>query len=100
MQRLLALSPELDGVFAASDLMAVSAVHALQAAGRRVPEDVAVVGFDDSSAAALCRPPLTTVLNPVAALATTAVDMLLRLMEGGEAQSVLIDTELVRRTSA
>lgn len=85
MSRLLARQEDLDGVFVASDLMAVAAVHELQATGRRVPEDVAVIGFDDTQAAALCRPPLTTVLNPVSALATTAVEMLLRLMGGGAA---------------
>lgn len=59
--RLLARVPDLDGLFAASDLMAVGALDALRKAGRRVPEDVAVVGFDDNEYAQSTDPPLTTV---------------------------------------
>jgi len=59
--RLLDRAPELDGLFVASDLMALGALRALSRAGRRVPEDVAVVGFDDIAAAAQSDPPLTTI---------------------------------------
>ena len=65
MERLLARAPDLDGVFAASDVMAVGAVGVLKDSGRRVPQDVAVVGFDDGRAASTSRPPLTTVRQPV-----------------------------------
>ena len=65
MERLLAEHPDIDGVFAANDLMAQGALLVLREHGRRVPDDVAVVGFDDSSAALACRPPLTTVRQPV-----------------------------------
>lgn len=98
--RLLARQPELDGLFVASDLMAVAAIHELQGRGIRVPEDVAVVGFDDSQAAQLTRPPLTTVQNPVAQMATTAVSMLMGLLEEQPASSVVLETELVHRASA
>lgn len=100
MQRLLERDSELDGVFVASDLMAVSAMHQLQGAGVQVPEDVAVVGFDDSQAAQLTRPPLTTVLNPVAEMATTAVSMLMDLMNDQPALPVILPTELVHRVSS
>jgi DNA-binding LacI/PurR family transcriptional regulator len=65
-ERLLERVPDLDGLFAASDLMALGAISALRRAGRRVPEDVAVVGFDDNEFALSTEPPLTTVhQNPV-----------------------------------
>lgn len=100
MSRLRERAPDVDGVFVASDLMAVSALHELQAAGVRVPEDVAVLGFDDTSAAKLTRPPLTTVLNPVTTMATTAVQMLLRLMNDEQVEPVILGTELIQRESA
>lgn len=59
--RLLEQAPDLDGIFAASDLMAIGALSALRKAGRRVPEDVAVVGFDDNEFAETADPPLTTI---------------------------------------
>ena len=65
MERLLRDRPDLDAVFCASDLMAVAALGVLQAAGRRVPDDVAVVGYDDSPIATTTRPPLTSVRQPI-----------------------------------
>ncbi|MCL3863193.1 LacI family DNA-binding transcriptional regulator [Actinotalea sp. K2] len=59
-RRLLTRAPDLDGLFVASDLMALGALRALRLAGRRVPDDVAVVGFDDIPLAATAEPPLTT----------------------------------------
>src|SRR2546430_6873550 len=65
MGRLLALDDEIDAVFAASDAMAAGAMWALQVLGRRVPDDVAVIGFDDSPIASATRPPLSSVRQPV-----------------------------------
>ena len=66
MERLLAARPDIDAVFAASDLMAAGAMSVLDAAGRRVPEDVAVVGYDDSPVAtSTTRPQLTSVRQPI-----------------------------------
>ncbi|MDX3855133.1 LacI family DNA-binding transcriptional regulator [Streptomyces sp. AK02-01A] len=102
MELLLAEHPDLDGVFAANDLMAVGACHVLREHGKRVPEDVAVIGFDDSSAAATCRPPLTTIRQPVEDMAAEMVRLLLdRLSDADRAvTSVIFEPVLVVRDSA
>ena len=69
LTRLLDHRPALDAVFVASDLMAVGALRALRRLGRRVPDDVAVIGFDDSALAQLTEPRLSTVRQPVDAMA-------------------------------
>jgi DNA-binding LacI/PurR family transcriptional regulator len=74
---LLAGRPDVDGVFAANDLMADGVSTALRSAGRDVPRDVAVVGFDDSSVAAQAHPPLTTVRQPVEDMAEAMARLLL-----------------------
>ena len=61
MERLLEAAPDLDAVFANSDLIAIAALDALRAAGRSIPDDVAVVGYDDVALARLSNPPLTTI---------------------------------------
>lgn len=65
MEKILEQDPTIDAVFAGSDLMASGALRVLERHGRRVPEDVAMVGFDDLGVAASSTPPLTTVMNPV-----------------------------------
>ncbi|MGC4811512.1 LacI family DNA-binding transcriptional regulator [Micromonospora sp. DT228] len=101
MRRLLTEHPDLDGVFAASDLMAHAALRTLREAGRRVPEDVAVIGFDDIETAAYTEPPLTTVRQPIVELGRRMTQQLLRLAAGEPIeQSVMLPTELVRRASA
>lgn len=101
MERLLAEHPDLDGVFAANDLMATGACHVLREQGRRVPEDVAVIGFDDSSAASACRPPLTTVRQPVEAMAAEMARLLIDQLSGPDrtASSVIFEPALVVRDS-
>ncbi|GAA1177346.1 LacI family DNA-binding transcriptional regulator [Ornithinimicrobium humiphilum] len=95
VRALLERAPDLDGLFVASDLMAAAAMSELVAAGRRVPEDVALVGFDASAAAGMTRPPLTTVTNPVSEMAVRATELLLRLMRREEAASEVLPTRLV-----
>lgn len=99
MRRLLPHRP--DAVFAASDAMAFGALRALQAAGRAVPADVAVAGFDDLPAAAFCQPPLTTVRQPIDQLADQAVTLLLdQLREPpSRARRVILPGELIIRQS-
>nr|WP_246509831.1 substrate-binding domain-containing protein [Nonomuraea endophytica] len=102
MERLLAEHPGLDGVFVANDLMAQGALYVLRHHGRRVPDDVAVIGFDDSSAATACRPPLTTVRHPVEDMAAEAVRLLLNRIEQPDQPptSVIFAPTLVVRRSA
>ena len=100
MTRLLERAPDVDAVFAASDIMAVGAIAALRRAGRRVPEDVAVAGFDDSGLAAVHTPPLTTVRQPWPDISATMVDMLLDIIDGTPRESVVLPTTLVVRESA
>ncbi|ROT33015.1 LacI family DNA-binding transcriptional regulator [Micromonospora sp. HM5-17] len=100
--RLLDRHPEIDGLFAANDLMAEGAIRALQERGRRVPEDVGVVGFDDSSAAVESHPQLTTIRQPVEEMAGEMAQLLLaRLREPDRtARSVIFNPTLVVRQSA
>ncbi|MGC5029057.1 LacI family DNA-binding transcriptional regulator [Micromonospora sp. DT229] len=101
MRELLTDHPDLDAVFAASDLMAHAALRALREAGRRVPEDVAVIGFDDIETAAYTEPPLTTVRQPIVELGRQGTRLLLRLAAGEEVEPALIlPTELILRDSA
>lgn len=101
MRRLLSQHPGLDGVFVASDLMAQGALQALLRAGRVLPRDVAVVGFDDSEAARSCEPALTTVRQPVEEMAAEMARLLLsRIKQPGEAPlSMVFRPVLVERAS-
>ncbi|GGV16169.1 MULTISPECIES: LacI family DNA-binding transcriptional regulator [Streptomycetaceae] len=104
MARLLARRPALDAVFAASDAMASGALRVLREAGRRVPEDVAMVGFDDvESIAAWTDPPLTTVRQDIEEMGRLMARLLLRRLAGPGGPgptSIIIPTTLVRRASA
>jgi len=102
MLRLLAREPALDAVFSASDLMAVGALRALREAGRDVPGDVAVIGFDDAPFASHTLPPLTTVRQPLEEMSRQTAELLLeRIADGnGALRHVTCATELVRRESA
>ncbi|MGW0533275.1 LacI family DNA-binding transcriptional regulator [Streptomyces sp. NPDC003032] len=97
---LLVRAPDLDALFVASDLMAQGAVAALQRAGRRVPEDIAVGGFDDSSAALGAHPELTTIRQPWDRISAEMVRVLLAQIGGEDPAAVILPTELVRRGSA
>ena len=101
-RRLLTEHPDVDGLFVASDLMAEGALRAVQDMGRRVPDDIAVVGFDDSSAALDCRPLLTTVRQPVEEMAAEMAEMLMAHIAspGRLPRSVIFQPTLVIRDSA
>jgi len=101
MERLLLNHPDVDGVFCASDLMAAAAMRVLHQAKKRVPEDVAIVGFDDSPTAWATRPPLTSVRQPIEELGRATVETLMRDMSDQDEapRKVVFDTELVVRES-
>jgi DNA-binding LacI/PurR family transcriptional regulator len=99
MAELLSRVPDLDAVFAASDLMASGALVTLRKAGRKVPDDVAVAGFDDSGLAATLDPPLTTMHQPFDRISTEMVTLLLDLVDGAPHRSVTLPAELVVRES-
>jgi DNA-binding LacI/PurR family transcriptional regulator len=101
MRSLLERVPGLDAVFAASDVMAVGAMTELRAQGRRIPQDVAVIGFDDSFIARHTDPPLTTVRQPVEEIGRTIARILLAEIVDPDAprQHVVLPTELVVRDS-
>jgi DNA-binding LacI/PurR family transcriptional regulator len=123
MRKVLQRCPEIDALFAASDLMAAGAMRVLKERGRRIPSDVAVVGFEDSVIARQTVPALTTINQPVEEMGREMARLLLdRLRDGGGVgysggvggvagvagggmnhhnhRSVILDTHLVRRASA
>jgi DNA-binding LacI/PurR family transcriptional regulator len=102
MRTLLERAPGLDAVFAASDLMAGGALRALREAGRRVPEDVLLIGFEDAPVARQTEPPLTTVHQPVEKMGRRMAELLIARIAGDPdaVSHVLLDTHLVRRASA
>jgi DNA-binding LacI/PurR family transcriptional regulator len=102
-RELLDRHPDLDGIAVASDLMAAGALRVLAEAGRRVPDDVAVVGYDDLGVAERTSPPLTTVRQPIVEMAERATRLLLEQMDGGApagAMRVIIPPVVVRRETA
>lgn len=100
MAELLERRGDVDAVFAASDAMAVGAVKAIQESGRRVPEDVAVVGFDDSGLAADAEVPLTTVRQPWEGLVEELVRLMLAAIDDAAPTTVRLPTTLTVRESA
>ena len=89
-----------DAVIAASDVIAMSAIRAITAAGLRVPEDVAVVGFDDILMASHANPPLTSVRQDLKSGARMLVDLLFRRIDGEDTPSATMPAELVIRESS
>ena len=84
----------------ASDLAAIGAMHALQSLGRSIPDEVAIVGFDDLPAASLASPPLSTVRQDARAAGEALIDALIESVEQGAATSRLLPVKLVVRESS
>ncbi|BFO17381.1 hypothetical protein SHKM778_37690 [Streptomyces sp. KM77-8] len=101
MRVLLGRCPDLDAVFAANDLMAAGALRVLREHGRRVPDDVAVVGFDDMlPIAEQTDPPLTTVRQDIEEMGRLMARLLLGDLEGTGSDGLILPTTLMRRASA
>lgn len=107
MRELLERRPDVDAVFAASDVMAAGARHVLRESGRRIPDDVALIGFDDSAVARHMDPPLTSVRQPVEEMGRTMTRVLLQEIasrSSGDAARerprIVLPTELVVRESS
>lgn len=99
MQSLLASGARFDALFAASDLIAIGAMRALAEAGRSVPHDVAVVGFDDLPAARIANPPLTTMVQDMPAAGELLVESIICEIEGRDLPRPVIPARLVVRAS-
>jgi DNA-binding LacI/PurR family transcriptional regulator len=101
MRRLLASGKKIDALFASNDQMAMGAYSAIHEAGLTIPDDIAVVGFDDDRYAATAMPPLTTVHQPSVEMGETMARVLVRLIEGGDTEPTnVLPTELIVRGSA
>jgi DNA-binding LacI/PurR family transcriptional regulator len=100
-RKLLEGKPDLTAIFAANDLSALGVMNAVAEVGKRVPEDVSVVGFDDLHLSAYTSPPLTTIRQPAVEIATLATAILIGLTRGHQAERMrhLLEPELVVRAS-
>jgi DNA-binding LacI/PurR family transcriptional regulator len=100
MQRLLEQAPDLDAVFVCSDLMAIGAIDVIRNHDRSVPEDIAVVGYDDLSIAAFNNLPLTTIRQNIPLAGRLLAQNLIQYLQTGLVSNVTIPVELVLRKSA
>lgn len=101
-RELLERVPDLDGLFAANDMMAASALRVILDSGRRVPEDIAIVGFDDNPVASTTRPPLSSVVQPIEKMGREAARIVAAWIDGTEdaPRHVVFSTSLVIRESS
>lgn len=100
MREFLAKQPKFDGLFAVSDTMAAAALNTMKQSGLCVPDDVAVIGFDNTDIAYMTEPTLTTVAQPRTELGCEALHMLIERMNGRPVVNRILQHTLVKRTSA
>lgn len=96
---LLAAGQPFDAIFAASDLIAIGAMHALAESGVAVPGEVALAGFDDIPAATHANPPLTTMMQDIRGAGSLLLDVLMQSIEGGELDGRELPAKLIVRES-
>lgn len=99
-ERLLATVPDLDAIFANSDLMAIAAIDVIRRHGKRVPGDIAVIGYDDLSIASYHQPPLTTVRQDIPLAGRLLAQNLIQYLKTGVVSQVTMPVELIVRQSA
>ncbi|MGB9406244.1 MAG: substrate-binding domain-containing protein, partial [Terracidiphilus sp.] len=102
-KRLLKATQRFTALLAFNDMSAIGAIHAFREAGKRVPEDISVVGFDDVQAATIVQPALTTVRQPLIRMGMLAASELLASIEDASLQPRLISIEpelVIRQSSA
>lgn len=99
MTRLLNRRPDIDGVFALSDVIALGVMQALRGQQRKIPADVAVVGYDGAPMSAHCTPPLTTIRQDLVTAGQLLVGNLLNYIDHGEVINQIIPVQLVKRQS-
>jgi len=99
-QKLMQKHPDLDAIFCSNDVMALGAIAAILESGKSVPEDIAVIGFDDSYLAQNSHPGLTSVRQDIVGLGMEAANMILALVNGDEVHSEILPCELVIRETA
>ncbi|MEJ2551268.1 MAG: LacI family DNA-binding transcriptional regulator [Anaerolineales bacterium] len=101
MERLVETRPNTKAIFISSDTVAIGAIRAARRNGLRVPEDIAVIGFDDIPMAVYNEPPLTTIRLPAYGIGWGAANLLMRIISGDEVRqkNVLLETDLVVRSS-
>jgi DNA-binding LacI/PurR family transcriptional regulator len=100
MRELLEKSPDVDAVFANSDFMAIGAMRVIQKSGRRIPEDVAIIGYDDLSIANYNSLPLTTIRQNIPMAGKLLAQNLIQYVQTGVVTNVTLPVELVVRNSA
>ena len=100
MKRLLEKAPDITAVFAISDVMAIGAAKAIKEAGKRIPEDISLIGFDDIDYAEYFSPALTTVHQPVEEIASSTADIMVEILDDGLAHKhIVYPTALILRES-
>jgi DNA-binding LacI/PurR family transcriptional regulator len=100
MRGLFEQAPDLDAVFVNGDLMAIEAMNEIREAGHGVPEDVAVIGYDDLSIATYSNPPLTTIRQNIPLAGRLLAENLLHYLQTGVVTNTTIPVELIIRQSA
>lgn len=100
MQRLLSHTEVPTAVFVAADMMAIGAIKAIKESGRKVPEDISVIGFDNIPLSEFLDPPLTTIKQPAFEKGEKAANILVKMLDNKkQIKSLLLDVELIKRKS-